>query len=299
MKMLVMFLIPACTAGAQKQFVVSPEMKESKIIEKGMAEAVDSIARAQYAQWYKAINPLWQIADSAAYEEAEAWFDNNGDEEKIAGYVKKKREAMKQYEDALEAYLLSHHDEYPAAAIVAHRLFSDFKFTTDEYDKYLSLVADNPDTVHVNFIKRGIHLAKKHSLGIPYIDFDATDREGKNVSLSALIQAHKWTLIDFWASWCGPCRAAIPKIKSILEQHAGKLQIISVSVDEKENQWREAERKEAMPWTQLWLAAGQYDKATDAYSVNAIPRLVLIDSEGKICLVTNNPDFIREKLENE
>lgn len=290
-------LLLTCTAGAQKKFIISPDMKEIEIIKKGMTEAGDSVARKQYTQWYEDNYKYWHEADSAAGVEAEAWFDNNCDETKVTDYAERTRMAQKTYEDMLENYLRSHAAEYPAAAIVARRLFNDFRFTAGEYDDYLAMLADNPDTVHVNFIMKTIDIAKKYTLGSRYTDFEGTQLDNTTAAISSLMQPGKYTLIDFWASWCGPCRAAIPKIKDMYRQYGDRLQVISVSVDEKEDKWREAEKKEDMPWPQLWLAGEQNDTATGAYAVNAIPRLVLLDDKGMIVIVTNKADNISEKLE--
>lgn len=291
-------LLPmSCMISAQNAFVISPEMKESEIIKKGMTEAADSIARAQYAQWYEAVDPLWQLADSASFAEAEAWFDNNCDDTKITDYRQRTLEAQNRYEEALEEYLRSHADEYPAAAIIARRLFCDFQYTLDDYNSYYDMMANNPDTIHVKFVRQNIDTAKKYALGNEYTDFEGLKTDSTVATVSSLMQSGKWTLVDFWASWCAPCRAAIPKIKDMVDQHGDILQVISVSVDEKEASWREAERKEAMPWPQLWLSKEQNDKVTEAYAVNTIPRLVLIDSDGKVSLVTNDVNLIREKVE--
>ena len=291
-------LMATCTVSAQKKFVISPEMKEIDIIKKGMTEVEDSLGKSQYVRWYEDNYAYWHAADSAAGVEAEAWFDNNCDETKVTDYAERTRAAQKLFEDNLESYLRSHADEYPAAAIVARRLFSDFKFTAEEYDNYLAMLAGNPDTVHVNFISNTINIAKKYTIGSSYTDFEGMKPDNTSARLSSFIQPGKYTLIDFWASWCGPCRAAIPKVKQLLEQNSDKLQVVSVSVDEKEDKWREAEKKEAMPWQQLWLNNEQNEMATGAYAVNAIPRLVLIDGDGKICAVANNVDAISKKLES-
>lgn len=283
-------------ASARQPFRITSKMKEAEIIKRGMTEATDSVARMQYVRWYEATNPAWQTADSAGLKEAEAWFDNNCDETKISDYGRRTRAAKERYEALIDRYLRTHAGEYPAAAIVARRLLDDFKYTARDYDDYAALVADNPDTVHVNFISRHIGQAKRYTLGSPYADFEGMCPDRTSVLFSSLVQSGKCTLIDFWASWCGPCCAAIPKIKEMYEYNSGKLQVVSVSVDEKEAAWKSAIRKENMPWPQLWLK--QDETATEAYAVNTIPRLVLVDAKGKIVLVTNDVNLIREKLDS-
>ena len=76
----------------------------------------------------------------------------------------------------------------------------------------------------------------------------------------------------------------------------GRLNVVSISVDQREADWRKAEKQEAMPWTQLWLNKEQLNKAALAYDIQSIPRLVLINPEGKIQLVSFDPDKIEAAL---
>ncbi|MGX5820932.1 TlpA family protein disulfide reductase [Chitinophaga lutea] len=91
----------------------------------------------------------------------------------------------------------------------------------------------------------------------------------------------KYVLVDFWASWCGPCRAAIPKVKELYEQYKAKgLEVVSVSIDTDKNAWRKAMADEKMPWEQL--LSDNKDKTMEQFQFSGIPTLYLIDREGKI-----------------
>ena len=92
----------------------------------------------------------------------------------------------------------------------------------------------------------------------------------------------KYLLIDFWASWCGPCRRSIPGLKELYAKYESKgFEIISVSVDEKKTEWMKALAEEKMPWTQAHtLKSGR--EVMGIYQFNSIPFLVLVDKEGMI-----------------
>ena len=108
--------------------------------------------------------------------------------------------------------------------------------------------------------------------------FSLADSEGKTIELSVF--RGQYLLIDFWASWCGPCRKEIPRFKDIWERYHEKgLQMVSISIDEKPAAWHKALEQETMSWTQL-TAAGS-DVASD-YCVTTIPHTVLIDPSGRI-----------------
>ena len=114
-----------------------------------------------------------------------------------------------------------------------------------------------------------------------YIDITAITPEGRELSLSSLVGQTDYVLLDFWASWCGPCRRFIPVLKEIYaSQPAGRLQILSCSVDQEEAPWRAALAEEQMPWPQMREDAAHV--CSDLYQVQYIPHTVLINREGQI-----------------
>lgn len=249
----------------------------------------------QYMELLNATRAKERTADSASYAQAEAWFNSHGDEDVLKDYKQREAEAKAEYTACLDEFLVQHPDYYPTAALLSQRLYKDFTYTAEQYDAWLAMLQNNPDTAHVNFIRRNLDKAKQYALGAKYKDFQGKRPDNSMASLSSLMQEGKYTLIDFWASWCGPCRAAIPKVKAMTEEFKN-LQVVSVSVDEKEEAWRKAEKAENMPWHQLLLQGDNYKNATLAYMVNSIPRLVLIAPDGAILIATHDPSLIKEKL---
>ncbi len=91
----------------------------------------------------------------------------------------------------------------------------------------------------------------------------------------------KYLLIDFWASWCGPCRQAVPKVKELYAKYKDKgLDVVSISIDDNEKAWRKAMADETMPWQQ-WLSPDK-DKTMKTFLFSGIPTLYIVDKEGKI-----------------
>jgi thiol-disulfide isomerase/thioredoxin len=120
-----------------------------------------------------------------------------------------------------------------------------------------------------------------------YIDFTAVTPDGAELSLSDLVGKTDYVLVDFWASWCGPCRRLIPVLKEIYAgQPAGHLQIFSCSVDQDIMAWQVALNEEQMPWPQAREDANH--PCSDKYNVQFIPHTVLINREGRIVAV--NPE---------
>lgn len=116
--------------------------------------------------------------------------------------------------------------------------------------------------------------------GQHYIDLTLTDyKTGKNIKLSKVIDG-KVALIDFWASWCGPCRREIPNIKKIHEKYGGKdFVVVGLNVWDKTENQTKAINDMGMTWTQI---TDFTRKATDTYGVDGIPQIMLIGKDGII-----------------
>lgn len=110
--------------------------------------------------------------------------------------------------------------------------------------------------------------------------FEYPDADGKMLGIADF--KGKILLIDFWASWCSPCRKEIPKLKEAYQKYAGEdVKFLSVSIDKDESAWRKALADENMPWPQV-RTSDVGAKVSKDYYFSGIPHMVLIDKEGRI-----------------
>jgi len=123
--------------------------------------------------------------------------------------------------------------------------------------------------------------AQKPSIGSEAPDFSMNDTEGKPFKLSSL--RGKYVLVDFWASWCGPCRAENPTVVSAFEKFKDKnFTIVGVSLDEDRGKWLQAIEKDGLAWKQVSELKGWETSVVGMYGFDGIPYNVLIDPKGKI-----------------
>ena len=120
-------------------------------------------------------------------------------------------------------------------------------------------------------------------VGQQYSDLEMADQDGKMHKLSELVGEGKWVLVDFWASWCGPCRAEMPNVlEAYNKYHAKGFEVIGVSFDEKKEAWVKAIGQLKMPWLQISDLKGWQCAAAALHKIDAIPDNILIDPQGKI-----------------
>ena len=128
-----------------------------------------------------------------------------------------------------------------------------------------------------------------------FTDITGVTLAGEELSLSDLVGKTDYLLLDFWASWCGPCRRFIPVLKEMyISQPEGHFQILSCSVDQDIRAWKVALDEEQMPWPQIREDADHV--CSDKYGVQFIPHTVLIDREGKIIGINLEEPEIEEIL---
>ena len=108
--------------------------------------------------------------------------------------------------------------------------------------------------------------------------FEVTTADGRQISLDDL--AGKVVLIDFWATWCGPCRAALPHVKEIAKKFDGQpLVVLSISVDSDEAKWKDFVAKNEMTWPQ-YCDHGFTGPVAKLFGVRAIPHTFTVDADG-------------------
>ena len=105
-------------------------------------------------------------------------------------------------------------------------------------------------------------------------------------------------LVDFWASWCGPCRQENPNVVKAYEKFKDRgFDILGVSLDDNKDKWLKAVEADKLTWTHVSDLKGWKNAAADLYGVRAIPQNVLIDPKGKIIAKNLRGDKLEEKLE--
>ena len=205
--------------------------------------------------------------------------------------MKAAEQAAQTMVNAMNNAFIKDHPTYAISLILQRQQLENmFAYTNDELNQMVTLFSANEDQQGYQTLCRQIAQLRRYTRGTPYTDLALELPDGTQKQLSDYIQKGKVNFIDFWASWCGPCRMAIPSVKEMHQRLGDRVNILSISLDNSKQAWQQAMQQEQMPWTQLLVPKTSNQAMTDAYQVHAIPYLMIIDDKGCIQLTTHSAD---------
>jgi thiol-disulfide isomerase/thioredoxin len=177
------------------------------------------------------------------------------------------------------AFVKSHPESVVSASILSTYATTWGKEQTQElYDR---LAPELLGTEYAKQVSRYLELSKDLNIGDQFEELEIPDQDGNIQKLSH--HMGKLTLIEFWASWCGPCRKENPNlVKTYQKYHTKGFEIYAISLDNKRENWLEAIKKDGLTWTQVSDLKGGDADAVLIYNVNAIPDNLLVDENGVI-----------------
>lgn len=180
------------------------------------------------------------------------------------------------------SFLTAHKTNVAAAFIGMNYLSEKMDKTIDDVQGVYKLL--DPAVQQTYYGKKIADIIKQMTstaVGAIAPDFTLPTPDGKNISLSAY--KGKWVLVDFWASWCGPCRGENPTVVAAYNAFHGQgFEILGVSLDEQKDKWLDAIAKDGLQWTQVSDLQGWQSTVAALYGVQSIPSNFLISPDGKI-----------------
>ena len=143
--------------------------------------------------------------------------------------------------------------------------------------------AETKNVKRIQEIMADMEVEKKVAVGQQFTDFKLPTLTGGTLALSDLVGKTDYVLVDFWASWCGPCMQFLPELQAFYAKYKGtKLEILGVSLDDSKEAWIGAVENHNIAWKLVSDLKGRKCEGSRAYAVNSIPSTVLIDKSGKI-----------------
>lgn len=168
---------------------------------------------------------------------------------------------------------------------------------TDFIDNFLKDYKYKDDVLLTNVYKM-IEGEKRKAQGVAFMDFEQPDMDGNMHKLSEYAGKGNYVLVDFWASWCGPCRKEMPNLKKVYDRfHSKGFEIVGVSLDNNKKSWTDAVENMQMTWPQLSDLKAWKNSAAQLYYIKSIPATLLIGPDGKIVASNLRGQELEKKLE--
>lgn len=176
--------------------------------------------------------------------------------------------------------------QHPSSLVSAYALYRDYSYrlTPEQIRSNIDLLDPSlRNTPYVETLEELIPTLEEVAVGNKAPNFTATDTEGNSVELADHIGKSKYVFLDFWASWCGPCRRENPNIVRAYEEYKDKgFDIFAVSLDHSKVGWLAAIEKDKLTWTNVTDLKHWDSEPAKLYGVRAIPSNFLIDENGVI-----------------
>jgi len=227
----------------------------------------------------------YQAEKNTFNKKSEAFYNSHKDKVKTAEQelaFSKEVEKLNQEEVNIDKKFATDHIN----TLVGNHVFMNSFYGLNISEKEAIVNLMNAETKNIKRIQEiiaDLEVEKKTAVGNKFIDFKLPGIAGDSIALSGLVGKTDFVLVDFWASWCGPCMQFLPELQSFYAAHKGAgLEILGVSLDDNKDAWTSTVAAHKIAWKLVSDLKGWKCAGSRAYAVNSIPSTVLIDKKGII-----------------
>lgn len=224
----------------------------------------------------------------------EAYNKKNAGDSIAAARIQQEADSQYRYEREMRLDFIRTH---PASYVSARELLqlTDNAFLAESRKLYSALDEKVRQSAQGKELAARIALLSTIETGKNALDFTQQSIEGKPIKLSSF--RGKYVLLEFWASWCGPCRGENPNLRQQYQLYRNRgLEIIGVSLDHDKQAWKQAIGKDQLPWIHVSDLKGWKNEVSTSYGIMGVPANFLIDPNGKIVAQNLRGEALNKKL---
>jgi len=284
--------------GQRAKTVVFVENSDMTIT--GKADSIRFVTvsgSATHEEYAKLNKELQKINDEymALYQEARA-ASAAGDTAKANEMMDKVDEMYQSTETMQEDFVKNNPSSYATPYILAGIQYGK---EAEELEALVNALDPNVQlSPLIVDLKEKVDKLKKVAVGQIAPDFTQNDADGNPVKFSDIYSQNKVTLLDFWASWCGPCRQENPNVVAVfMEYNEDGFTVFGVSLDRDKEGWLKAIEDDGLHWTQVSDLAYWSNEVAQMYAINSIPSNILVGQDGKILAKNKRGDDLRTAVQ--
>lgn len=238
-----------------------------------------SETQTEYQNYLSEIQPLEDDRSKTFYAYGEAYYSTQ-DLTKAIELAKQVTEKRLKTREAKIKYLKAHPESVISVKIAQELSDKNSDLSLKEIEGLFTSLSPEMQNSEMGQALRATIQGRQVFIGSPFIDRELTAPDGSKKKISDFVKPGCTTLIEFWASWCNPCRAEIPHMRNTYRKYHPKgFNIVSISIDSNPKNWQQALEEEKMPWGQL---IDNTQTAFKSYNLTAVPSSILVDDKGKI-----------------
>lgn len=255
------------------------------------AEITGSAAHQRYLEFTNEFDQYDEILYQAyqAYRAAEEDGDTTAKSQANDAYELVEKEKKQ--------FLVNHIMQNNGDVVSHYILFrNSYQFELDELESMVVNFDAEKESTYLEALMDRVLVLKSVAVGMPFKDFEQGNQSDEPIKLSSKVGT-KLLLVDFWASWCAPCRVENPNIVAVYNDYKDKgFDVYGVSFDTNKDKWLEAIEADKLTWTHVSDLKGWGNEAGKLYGVQSIPHSVLLDENGTIIAKNLREEALREKV---
>ena len=241
---------------------------------------------AENLKFYNQFKELSEKYEMAAQE---------NDEATMEAIVKEYDKVEKNQRNYVNLFIAKNYNSFVSPYILYNNRLN---YELKDLEDFVNNFNINQDNEFSKILNEYIAKLKRVDVGQPYLDFTQETPEGYLLSLSELVGKSKLLLVDFWASWCGPCRAENPNVVDVYKDYHEKgFDVLGVSLDMKKESWIKAIEDDGLIWHNVSDLKYWNNAAAKDYAISSIPSNILLNEEGIIIAKNLRGEDLRNKVE--
>lgn len=275
---------------------VSPMMSETAAVVRGGTE------QNRYNEWRDAVmaaeDRLWHteslLGATNHVVSNETMNRQQSETDSLKLIASEQRKAVERINDDF----INAHPEYAISLILQmKKLKRPYCYTKDMLESTADKFAGNTDTLRYKRFLADMPRYMKFVKGRRFADLRMVSACGEEVNLESVLSRDKVNIVDFWASWCGPCRAGMPMLRGIKDKYEGRINVIGVSLDDDDDKWLKA-LDDLMTWKQFRVRKEDAGPVDSEYGVADIPSYFIISPTGEVIYKSSNIVEVGLEIEN-